>query len=172
MSDLVAIAYPDEATATHARNNLKEAVEKGLLQVEDVLVIASDDDGRIYPILGTWEMGFASVEGGMGGGLIGLILVGPLLGIAGAAVGAAVAGRAAWKNRFGSDVISDSFVSELWETLAPGSAAMIVLVQEGALERALPHIHLHEPGRVVHSSLGAEFEAQLQAALQEARRTP
>lgn len=170
MSDLVAIAYADEAAATRARENLKAAVREGALEVDDVVVIAADDDGRIRPILGTWEVGFATVEGAMGGGLIGLILLGPLLGIAGAAAGAAAAGRVAWKDRFGDDVISDSFVSDLWETLAPGSAAMIVLLREGTLERALPHIHFHEPGRIVHSSLSAEFESQLQAALREAKR--
>ena len=148
MSHLVAIAYPDEAAATRARDNLKEAVNNGLLEVEDVVVIASHDDGGIYPVFGRWEVGVASVEGAMGGGLIGLLLLGPLLGMAGAAVGGAVAGRVAWKNRFGADVISDSFVKDLWETLTPGGAAMIVLLRERAVEEALPHISLHEPAKL------------------------
>ena len=169
MSDLIAIAYPDEAAATRARENLRQAVEERLLEVEDVAVITSHSDGRIYPVFGRWEVGVASVEGAMGGGLIGLILLGPLLGIAGAAVGAGVAGRVAWKDRFGDDVISDSFVKDLWETLSPGSAAMIVLLRERTLEEALPHIHFHEPGNVLHSSLSPEFEARLEAALRAAK---
>jgi uncharacterized membrane protein len=172
MSDLVAIVYPDKEAATRARENLKSAATRGLLEVEDAVLIGYDDDGRIYPMLGTGEVGFASVEGALGGGLIGLILLGPLRGIAGAAVGAAAAGRVAWKHRFGADVISDSFVNDLWAGLAPGTAAMIVLLREGTLETALPHIHFQEPGTIVHSSLSAEFEAELRAAIQAAGRNP
>jgi uncharacterized membrane protein len=172
MSDLVAIVYPDKEAANRARENLQAAVTQGVLEVEDVVLIAYDDDGRIYPMLGTGEVGFASVEGALGGGVIGLILLGPLLGIAGAAVGAAAAGRVTWKRRFGADVIADSFVKDLWEGLAPGTAAMIALLPEGTLEAALPHIHFQEPGTIVHSSLNSEFEAELRAAIQAAGRNP
>jgi uncharacterized membrane protein len=83
--------------------------------------------------------------------LIGLLLLGPLLGTA---AGAALAGRAAWRRTFGNEVISPSFVTELREALTPGSAAMIVLVlvRDMSLETVLPHVH--EPGKVVQSSLG------------------
>jgi uncharacterized membrane protein len=53
MSDLVAIASGDEATATRARDNLKEALKAGAPKVDDVVVIAAGDDGRIGPILPT-----------------------------------------------------------------------------------------------------------------------
>ena len=49
---------------------------------------------------------------------------------------------------------------------------MILLVPDGFPERVLPHLELHEPGRVIHTSLGDEFEAQLEAALEAARRNP
>jgi uncharacterized membrane protein len=166
MSDLIAIAYPDEAAARRARVRLAEAVEKGVLDVADVVVIAYDEDGKLFPILGTWGVGFAAAGGAMAGGLIGLVLLGPLLGMA---AGAAVAGRAAWKKTFSDDVISAGFVNDLWETLTPGSAAMIVLVRDFAPEEVLPHIH--EPGTVVHSSLTKELEAQLDAALAATKRT-
>jgi len=172
MADLIAIAYPDEAAARRARENLAKGVEDGLLEVEDVVVIAYDDDGKLRPVLGGWEVGFESVYGAAAGGLIGLILLGPLLGMAAGAAGAVVAGRVAWKKRFGDDVISDRFVGDLWETLTPGSAAMILLVPEGFRERVLPHLELHEPGRVIQTSLGDEFEAELETALEAARRNP
>ena len=84
------------------------------------------------------------------------------------AAGAAVAGRAAWKSTFGDDLISPSFVNDLWEALTPGSAVMIVLVREMSPEKVLPQIH--EPGTVVHSSLSEELEAQLEAALVATQR--
>lgn len=172
MRDLIAIAYPDKAAAKRARENLAEGVKKGLLEVEDVVVIAYGDDGSVYPVLGGWEVGFDAVYGAAAGGLIGLILLGPLLGMAAGAAGAAAAGRVAWKKRFDDDVISDRFVSDLWETLTPGTAAMIVLVSEGILEKVLPHLQLHEPGRVIHTSLSDEYEAQLEKALEAAKPSP
>jgi uncharacterized membrane protein len=79
MSDLIAVAYPDEAAASRARENLADGARKGLVDVEDVLV----------------------------------------------------------------------------RELVP--------------ERVLPHIHEH--GRVIHTSLSGEVAAQLDSALSAARRT-
>jgi uncharacterized membrane protein len=164
MSHLIAIAYPDEAAARRARSNLADGVEKGLLEVDDVVVIAYDQDGRIVPLLSGWTVGLAAAGGAVAGGLIGLILLGPLLGMA---AGGAVAGRAAWKKTFGEGHISESFVADLWEGLTPGSAAMVVLVRDMTPGKVLPHIR--EPGRAIHTSLSAEVETQLDAALAAAK---
>ena len=160
MSDLISIAYPDGATARRARNNLASDVHKGLIGVEDMLVIAYEEDGPIAPVLGGWEDGFAAAGGAVAGGLIGLILVGPLLGLA---VGGAVAGGAGWKSRFSDTGIPERFVYELWDSMAPGNAALIVLVRGLTLEQVLPH--LHQPGHVVHTPLSDEVDAQLDAAI-------
>jgi uncharacterized membrane protein len=146
MSELIAIAYPDETSARRARINLTADVEKGLIEVEDVVVITHEEDGRIAPVLS----GRAAAGGTVAGGLIGLILLGPLLGLA-------------WRSKFSDPGISTKFVYELWDSLAPGNAALIVLVRGLNPEQVLPH--LHEPGHVVHTSLSAEVEAQLDTAL-------
>jgi uncharacterized membrane protein len=149
VSDLISIAYPDKATAQRARSNLAADVDKGLIEVDDVVVINYEENGPIAAVIDSREAG----------GLIGLILLGPLLGLA---VGGAVAGGGAWKSRFSDTGIPEKFVFELWDSLAPGNAALIVLVRELALENVLPH--LHQPGHVVHTSLSDEIEAQLDAA--------
>ena len=150
MSDLIAIAYPDHAAAMRARANLAACVEKGPLDVEDIVVIAYDDDGRIYPVLGAWEVGAAALGGAVAGGLIGLVLLGPLLGIA---AGAAVTGGVAWKRTFGDEVISPSFVNDLWENMTAGSAAMMILIREMTTEASLARLHdIHEPGAVIQTS--------------------
>jgi uncharacterized membrane protein len=164
MSDLVVIAYPDEAAVTRARANLAAGIEQGLLDVEDVVVITSDEDGRIYPLLGAWEVGFASAGGALAGGLIGLVLLGPLLGMV---AGGALAGHVTRRGGFGG--ISASFVNDIWENLTPGSAAMIVLVREMTPDKVLPH--LREPGRVIQTTLDEELAGRLDAALQEARES-
>ena len=160
MSDLISIAYPDEATARRARTNLAADVDKGLIEVEDMVVITYEEDGPIAPVLDGWEGDHAAAGGAVAGGLIGLILLGPLLGLA---VGGAVAGGAAWKSKLSDTGIPETFVYELWDSLAPGTAALIVLVRELSPAEVLPH--LHQPGHVVHTSLSDEVEAQLDAAI-------
>ena len=145
MSELIAIAYPDEPSAQRARINLTADVEKGLIEVEDVVVITHEEDGRIAPV----PSGLAAAGGAVAGGLIGLILLGPLLGLT-------------WKSKFSDPGISEKFVYELWDSMAPGNAALIVLVRGLSHEQVLPH--LHEPGHVVHTSLSEEVEAQLDVA--------
>jgi uncharacterized membrane protein len=95
----------------------------------------------------------------MWGGLIGLVFLAPLLGMA---VGA-LAGGAAWKSTFGEVGVAESFVDELRTSLTPGSAALVLLVREVTPEKVLPHIREH--GRVIQTSLSDKVEAQLDAAL-------
>jgi uncharacterized membrane protein len=159
MSDLIAIAYPDEAAARRACTNLAAGVERRLLDVEDVLVITHDEDGRIHPILDAWEVGFTGGVSVIAGGLIGTLLVGPLLGMV---LGGALAVHAGNKV-FDSEGIPEQFVNELRENLAPGTAALIVLVREMHPDEILPK--LREPGHTIHTTLGNELEAQLDAAL-------
>jgi uncharacterized membrane protein len=165
MSALVAIAYPDEGTARRARDNLAKGVDQGLVEVEDVAIIFADDDGRVLPIFEGWYVGTAAFAGGVAGGLIGLAFLGPLLGMA---VGAAAAGRAAWNTTHEETDIAASFLAELWESLTPGTAALVILLRDVDVARVLPHIQ--EPGRVIHAELGDKLRAQLDTALKAARR--
>ena len=163
MSDLIAIAYPDQAAVSRATANVAEAVHDGLLEVEDLVVIVRDEDGTVDVQQGGTGVGTAAVGGAMWGGLIGLIFLAPLLGMA---VGA-LAGGAAWKSSFGDVGVAESFVNELRESLMPGSAALVLLVREVALDEILPRIQ--EQGHVIRTSLSDNVEAQLAAALAAAR---
>jgi uncharacterized membrane protein len=159
MSDLVAIAYPDEAAVTRASANLAEAIREGLIEVEDMVVIVRDEDGTVDVRQGSTGVGAAAVGGAMWGGLIGLVFLAPLFGMA---VGA-LAGGAVWKSTFGEAGVAESFVDELRESLTPGSAALLLLVREMTPDEILPQIHEH--GRVIQTSLSDKVEAQLAATL-------
>ena len=158
------IAYPDEAAVTRARANLAEAIEAGLIEVEDVVVIVRDEDGTVDVQQGGTGVGAAAVGGAMWGGLIGLIFLAPLLGMA----AGALAGGAAWKSTFGEAGVAESFVDDLRRGLAPGSAALALLVSEMSPDKVLPQIREH--GRVIQTSLSDKVEAQLAAALAAASR--
>jgi uncharacterized membrane protein len=166
MSDLIAIAYPDEAAVERARARLADGIKDGLIDVEDVVVMVRSADGTVDVREGSRGVGAAAAEGAVWGGLIGLIFLAPLFGMA---VGV-VAGGAAWKSAFGDVGVAEGFVDELRESLTPGSAALVLLVREMAPEKVLPHIQEH--GHVIQTSLSDRVEAQLDAALAAARPGP
>lgn len=159
MSDLIAIAYPDQATVERARENLRQWVADGVIEVEDAVVMIRDADGKLEIRQGGTGVGGAALSGGISGGLIGYLLMAPLFGIA----AGALAGGAIWKSMFGDAGVSEDFIRELSEHLEPGRAALIFLVRDLDPEKVLPRIEEH--GHLIQTSLGAEVEAQLDAAL-------
>jgi uncharacterized membrane protein len=113
MSDLIAIAYPDQQAVERARENLRQAVTDDLIQVEDVVVLIRKEDGAFEARQGSSGVGAMAVGGGMFGGAIGTIFLAPLLGMA---LGALAAG-AAWKAVTGDPGVAENFIDELKEHL-------------------------------------------------------
>ena len=88
MSDLVAIAYDDLPTAQQVASNLGEAVKGHQIEVDDVVLVERRDDGKVK--LHQPSLAGIGAGGALWGGLIGLIFLVPLFGMAlGAAAGAA-----------------------------------------------------------------------------------
>jgi uncharacterized membrane protein len=159
VSDLIAIAYPDQGAVERAEKRLRRGVTDGLIQVEDVVIIIRDKEGTVEVRQGSTGVAMAAVGGAMWGGLIGLVFLAPLLGMAAGAIG----GGAMWKSMFGDVGVAQKFVNELSANLTPGSAALIVLVREMDPAQVLPHVEEH--GHVIQTSLNPAVEAQLDAAL-------
>jgi uncharacterized membrane protein len=161
MSNLVAIAYPDAATAEEVRGELMKAMKEHLIVLEDAVVVVRGDDGKIelHQAVSTAATGAAG--GALWGGLIGLLFLSPLLG---AAIGAASGGAAGALTDVGVD---DKFLEELGAKLTPGTAALIVLVRESTPDKVVPRI-AEFGGHVIQSSLSDEAEGRLEAALNQA----
>jgi uncharacterized membrane protein/uncharacterized BrkB/YihY/UPF0761 family membrane protein len=158
MSTLVAIAYPDVATAEQVRAELVAATKEHLLQLEDAVVVEHQQDGKIklHQAMGTTGAGAAG--GALWGGLIGLIFLAPLLGMAVGAASGAVAGKM-------TDVgVDDSFMKDLGTKLQPGGAALIALGSTEARDKLLDRIKGYG-GDVLQTSLDRESEEHLRAAL-------
>ena len=160
MSDLVAIAYDDLPTAQQVASNLDEAVKGHEIELDDVVIVERESDGKVklhQPSLA----GFGAASGALWGGLIGLIFFVPLFGMAlGAAAGAA-------GGALSDTGVDDDFMKRLGEELAPGKAALIVLVRNMSADKVLPQIRI--PGTVIQTSLSNEDEQRLQEALDAAR---
>jgi len=163
VSELIAIAYDDVATAHTVAENVGEAVGAGLIELEDMVVVEHGRDGRVR--LHQPSMAAVGAAGGaLWGGLIGLIFLQPLLGAAlGAAAGAATGALT-------DPGVDDRFMRELGEGLEPGRAALILLVRQAQADALLSQVRI--PGRVIQSSLTEDAERRVQEALDTARGRP
>ena len=90
MSTLIAIAYPDAETAERVRAEMIQATKEHLLQLEDAVVVVHQADGKIKLHQGMSTAATGAAGGALWSGLIGLLFLAPLIGMAiGAASGAA-----------------------------------------------------------------------------------
>ena len=158
MSDLIAVAYPDQETAETVRAKLAELTREHVLALDDAVVVTRDENGKVklHQAVNTAAVGAAG--GALWGGLIGLLFLAPLFGMA---VGAAAGGASGALTDRG---INDNFMKQLGEKLTPGTAALIVLVHKVTPDKVLPEIQQYG-GEVLQTSLDNEDEAALQEAL-------
>ena len=162
MSDLVAIAYPDLATAQQVASNAVQAQKAHAIELDDMVVVERRDDGKVK-LHQPSATGAGAATGALWGGLIGLIFFVPLFGMAiGAATGAAAGALADYG-------VDDKFMKELGDNLDPGGAAVIFLVRRVTMDKVLPQIKIE--GKIIQTSLDNESEQQLTEALAAAGRS-
>lgn len=159
MSELVAIAYPDLATAQQVAHNVGEAQKSHLIEVDDVALVEHRQNGKIK--LHQASLAGAGAAGGaLWGGLIGMLFLAPFLGAAIGAASGAAAGATA-------DVgVDDKFMKDLGAKLQPGGAALILLVRDMNRDKLLSEVRI--PGEVIQTSLSSESEDALRDALANA----
>jgi uncharacterized membrane protein len=159
VSDLVAIAYPDLATAREVASNVGEAQKAHIIELDDLVIVERQGDGKIklhQPSLA----GVGAAGGALWGGLIGLLFFVPLFGMAIGAASGAIAGK------LSDSGVDDKFMKELGTKLQPGGAAVIGLVRQANIEKILAEVKV--PGEVIQTSLTGDEEQQLRDALAKA----
>ena len=162
MSNLIAVSYPDVATAEKVRGLLADLQKQKLIQVEDAVVVERKEDGKVKLHQAVSTTGVGAAGGALWGGLIGLLFFVPFLG---AAVGAATGAAVGSAQNYGVD---DDFMRRVGESLTPGAAALFVLVREAVPEKVIPQIAPFG-GALIQTSLSAEDEAHLREAVQAAQ---
>ena len=158
MSTLVAIAYPDRSTAERVREELVQATKEHLVRLEDAVIVEHEPGGKIKLHQIRSMTGAGAAGGAMWGGLIGLLFLAPLFGMA---VGAAAGAAAGKMTDLGVD---DNFVKDLGAKLQPGGAALIVLGSTDARDKLLDRVKSYG-GEVIQTSLSNEAEEHLRDAL-------
>jgi uncharacterized membrane protein len=158
VSHLVAIAYPDRDTAERVRTELAQAAKEHLLRLDDAVVVVREADGKVKLHQAVSTAGVGAAGGALWGGLIGLLFLAPLFGMAIGAATGALGGKY-------SDIgVNDNFMKELGAKMEPGGAALIALGQTEARDKLLERVTPYG-GEVIQTSLDNEEEESLRQAL-------
>ena len=156
MSDLVVIAFDDEATGFELRSELVKMQTEYLIQLEDAVVVTrpSAEDIQLHQAVNLTAAG--AVGGGFWGTLVGLLFLNPLLGAAVGAASGAIAGKL-------SDVgINDDFMRSLGQSIPPGGSAVFILVRKMTADKVLARLESFRlRGRVLQTSLPDAQEERL-----------
>lgn len=165
MSDLVIVAFPDEATAFEARAALVGLQKEYLIEMEDVVIVTRAEDSGDVKLHQAVNLTAAGAAGGtMWGTLVGLLFLNPLLG---AAVGA---GTGALVGRFSDIGINDDFIRDVGRSLERGGSAICVLIRKMTGDKVLERLEpFRAKGRVVQTSLSKDSDEALRRLFEEIR---
>jgi uncharacterized membrane protein len=159
MSELVAIAYPDEHQAADVMETIKRLHADGVITLEDAAALSKNGEGamKVEGVLNRTKRGAA---GGLFlGTVIGALFLVPVAGaIFGTAAGA-LAGKMADVSHI------DDFMLQVGDNMPPGSSAILLL----ATKADDPDTALAElgqfGGQVIRTTLPDDAEARIRAAL-------
>ncbi|MEN8243686.1 MAG: DUF1269 domain-containing protein [Thermodesulfobacteriota bacterium] len=161
MSNLVVIGFDDESKAFEMRAALAKMQKEYLIEMEDVVVVTKNEKGKVKLHQAVNLTAAGAVGGSFWGMLMGMIFFNPLIGAAVGAGAGAVSGAL-------SDIgIEDKFIKELGETLQAENSALFVLVRKATPDKVLERLGGFE-GKVLKTSLTADKESELRAALEKA----
>ncbi len=162
MSDLVIVAFPDEATAFALRAELVKLQKEYLIEMEDVVIVTRELDGdvKLHQAVNLTATGAGG--GAFWGALVGLLFLNPLIGAAVGAGAGALAGKL-------SDIgIDDDFMKNVGASLDKGGAAVCVLIRKMTADKVLDRLGAFKAkGRVVQTSLSKDSDAALKNLLEQ-----
>jgi uncharacterized membrane protein len=161
MADLIAISFADPAKAFDMRARLAELQKEYLINMEDVVIVTRDDDGKVKLHQASNLTAVGAVGGGFWGMLIGMLFLNPLVG---AVMGASAGAVSGYLTDLGID---DAFMTKVGEDLTPGAAALFVLVRKVTGDKVLDRIKdFSGTGKIIQTSLTKTSEDELRAVLE------
>jgi uncharacterized membrane protein len=158
MSDLIAIGYPDEATAEEAADEARRMARDLIIEPDAIAVIARDREGKYHVHTSHHPVGAGTTWGMFWGLLFGLLFFIPVFGIA---IGA---GLGALMGKITKSGIDKSFQDQVRGMLQPGTSALFLMVEKVTPDKAVEGLRKYG-GTVLKTSLSREGESELQDAL-------
>ncbi len=158
MADLIAIGYPDQATAMAASDEAHRLAKDLIIQPDAIAVIERDQDGSYHVHTNHHMVGGGAVWGMFWGFLFGLLFFIPVFGMA---VGA---GMGALMGKLGKTSIDKQFQDQVRDMLKPGTSALFLMLEKVTPDKAVEAMSKYG-GTVLKTSLSKQDEQELQEAL-------
>ena len=158
MADLIAIGYPNEATAEAAADEARRLARDLIIEPEAIAVIVRDNDGKYHVHTSHNPVGTGATWGMFWGLLFGLLFFIPVFGIA---IGA---GLGALMGKITKSGIDREFQDQVRGMLRPGTSALFLMVDKVTPDKAVDAMSKYG-GTVLKTSLSKEGEQELQQAL-------
>jgi uncharacterized membrane protein len=158
MATLIAIGYPDEATATAAADEAERLAGDLIIQPDAIAVIRRDQEGKYHVTTNHHAVGSGASWGMFWGLLFGMLFFIPVFGMAlGAGLGALM-------GKVTKSGIDKQFEEQVRELVQPGTSALFLIVEEVTPDKAVEAMSRFG-GTVLKSSMTKDKEAELQTAL-------
>jgi uncharacterized membrane protein len=158
MATLIAIGYPDEATAEQAAAQARRLAQDLIIQPDAIAVIERDAEGKYHTHTTQHAVGAGATWGMFWGMLFGLLFFVPVFGMA---IGA---GMGAIMGKITKSSIDKAFQEQVRDMLQPGTSALFLMIEHATTDKALEAMSQYG-GTVLKTSLSKEDEAELQQAL-------
>ena len=158
MSDLIAIGYPDQATAELAADEARRLAKDLIIEPDAIAVIVRDDEGKYHVHTSHSPVGAGASWGMFWGLLFGLLFFVPVIGIG---IGA---GLGALMGKVTKSGIDRQFQEQVRGLLKPGNSALFLMVEKVTPDKAVEAMSKYG-GTVIKTSLSKEGEQELQDAL-------
>src|ERR1700748_2027122 len=161
MAMLVAIGYPDQATAEEARQTVQRLEADLVIQADQVAAISRDPDGKYHVTTthGGASAGGGAAWGGFWGLLFGLLFFIPFAGLAmGAGLGALF-------GHMGEQGIDKACQEQVRAYVKPGTSALFMIIEQVTEDKAVAALEQYG-GTVIKTSLSDEDTKKLQDALE------
>lgn len=158
MSDLIAIGYEDETTASEAAEEVMRLASVLIVQPDAVATIVRDQNGDYHVKTNHHFVGGGATWGMFWGLLFGLLLFVPVFGLA---IGD---GFGSLFGKIEKAGIDSRFQQQVRDMIKPGNSALFLIVEKVAPEQAIGALAKFG-GTAVESSLSNEAKRELQQEL-------
>ena len=158
MPDLIAIGYDDTTTAVQAMEEAERLAADLIIQPDALAAIIRNDEGKFKTITNQHVVGGGATWGMFWGLLFGILFFVPFFGMALGAAFGALGGKLA------KGTIDKQFQEQVRAQVQPGTSALFMILEQMTADKALEALGKFG-GTVIKTSLSAEQEAEIQAAL-------
>jgi uncharacterized membrane protein len=158
MADLIAIGYPDQATADAAAEEARRLARDLIIQPDAIAVIVRDEEGDYHVHTNHHLVGGGATWGMFWGLLFGLLFFIPVFGMA---IGA---GMGALMGKLTKSSIDKQFQDQVRDMLKPGTSCLFLMLEKVTPDKAVEAMSKYG-GTVLKTSLSKEDEKELQEAL-------